>query len=688
MDSMATLGIPAIGYGIRYEFGIFDQRIQNGWQVERADRWLRLGNPWEIARPEIAFAVGTGGHVEHCFDDEGRFHARWKPERRILGTPFDTPVPGWGTGNTTMLRLWSATTEETFDFQQFNQGDYYGAVLGQVASENVTKVLYPNDEAPQGKRLRLEQQHFFTSCALQDMIRIHLQRASSLDDLNEKWAVQLNDTHPAIAIAELMRLLVDEHDMEWDPAWAITTRTFAYTNHTLLPEALETWPRSLFAQVLPRHMELVEEIDRRWRGELRTHYPGDDGRVARRAIVDERDGGRVRMAHLATVGGYHVNGVAALHSELLRKTVLRDFAELWPERFSNVTNGVTPRRFVALANPRLTALITDAIGDGWLGDTERLRDLEKHGDDAAFRKAWRDVKTANKAALSRWLGGADLAIDETALLDVQVKRIHEYKRQHLNLLHAAHLLNRLRDGDGSMVPRTILIGGKAAPGYWMAKLVIRAAHGLAAAIAAEPAARGRLRLVFVPGFSVKIGQRIYPAADLSEQISTAGMEASGTGNMKFALNGALTIGTLDGANVEIRECVGDAHFFLFGLTAPQVADIKVRGWNPRDTLSEDPEMAGALETLARCAEPGALDPLVHALGEWDPFLVLADWRDYVRAQGEVEAHWQGTEGWTRSSILNVARCGTFSSDRAIAEYARDIWRVEAVPVPVHGSVKE
>jgi starch phosphorylase len=669
MDSLATLGLPAVGHGLRYEFGIFDQDIRDGWQVERTDRWLRNGNPWEIRRYEIEPVVGFGGHTEW---HGGR--ARWVPERIVKGVPYDVPVAGYGTSRTNFLRLWSAAAAEEFDLDAFQVGEYWRAVDGKIRSENLTKVLYPNDSSPAGKQLRLEQQYFFVSCALQDCIRLLLHGGTPIERFGERIALQLNDTHPTLAIPELMRLLLDVHGLGWDAAWACVHAAVAYTNHTLLPEALETWPLPLVARLLPRHLEIIYEINRRFLDEVRARFPGDDARLRRMSLIGEDGEKQVRMAHLATVASHRVNGVAALHSRLLRETVLRDFAELWPDRFTNVTNGVTPRRFVGLANPRLADVIGEAIGDGWLRDLDRLRELETHVRDAAFQERWRGVKHANKVALAARVPG----LDPAALLDAQCKRIHEYKRQHLNLLHAIALWNRIRDGETLAVPRTILFAGKAAPAYWAAKLIIRLAHGVAEAIAADPRARDQLRVVFVPDFSVKVAQHIYPAADLSEQISTAGMEASGTGNMKFTLNGALTIGTLDGANVEIREAVGVEHFFLFGLTADEVLARKAGGYRPRDV--REPTLWRAVDqigdgTFSR-GDRELFAPLVHDLGERDPFLVCADFAAYLEAQRRVEAAWRSPGTWTASSILNVARAGRFSSDRAIREYASQIWRVE------------
>jgi glycogen phosphorylase len=686
LDSLATLQIPSIGYGIRYEFGIFDQAIHDGWQIELTDKWLRLGNPWEIPRPEIAFEVKLGGHTEGRTDPDGRYRVQWIPDRVVKGVAYDTPIPGYGVNTVNLLRLWKAEAVESFDFQAFNVGDYYGAVDEKMASENITKVLYPNDEQLAGRRLRLEQQYFFVSCSLRDILRIYAQNPQDLPRLHEKWAVQLNDTHPALAVAELMRLLVDEHGLGWDQAWSTTRRTFGYTNHTLLPEALETWAVDLFQAVLPRHLEIVYEINRRFLDEVRQRFPGDEARVQRMSLVDERGGRRVRMAHLATVGSHAVNGVAALHSELLVRDVLHDFAELWPEKFSNKTNGVTPRRFVALINPGLSKLVTDAVGEGWLSDLDRLRALEGSARDAAFGDKWRAVKQQNKRALADEVRRrTGIAVDPESLFDVQVKRIHEYKRQHLNVLHVVTLLNRLRRGEaGDAPPRTVFFGGKAAPGYRTAKLIIKLIHSVAEVVEKEPAARGRLKVVFIPDYNVKNCQRIFPAAELSEQISTAGKEASGTGNMKFALNGALTIGTLDGANVEIREEVGDENFFLFGLTVDGVNEKRARGYRPRDIYDRDPELREALDQISGGHFSGGdrdlFRGLVGGLLDQDPFMLLADYRAYIECQERTGRAYRDVAGWTEKSILNTARMGKFSSDRSILEYCRDIWKVEPVPV--------
>ncbi len=686
MDSLSTLQIPAIGYGIRYEFGIFDQTIRDGWQVEITDKWLHLGNPWEIPRPEVSFEVKLGGHTESYRDERGRYRVRWIPHRVLRGVPYDTPILGYRVNNTNLLRLWKAEAVESFDFQAFNVGDYYGAVDEKMESENVSKVLYPNDEPVQGKQLRLAQQYFFVSCSLRDMMRIHLQSAKSVEDFHRKYAVQLNDTHPSIAVAELMRLLLDEHELDWEPAWEITRHTFGYTNHTLLPEALEKWPVSLFGSLLPRHLEIIYEINQRFLEEVRGKYPGDGERAARLSLIDETVGRYVRMANLACVGSHAINGVAALHTNLLKKSVLRDFAELWPEKFSNKTNGVTPRRFLVLCNPGLADLISSRVGEEWPKDLNQLRRLEAFADNKDFRQAWHKVKQENKQALAAAVEKrTGIVVDPQSLFDIQVKRMHEYKRQHLNLLHVVTLYNRLkRNPKLAITPRTVIFGGKAAPGYFMAKLIIKLINSVAAVVNADPEVRGHLRVVFWPDYNVKNSQLIFPGADLSEQISTAGMEASGTGNMKFALNGALTIGTLDGANVEIREEVGSENFFLFGLTADEVMALKARGYRPKGIYESNAELRQALDDIASGkfsqGDTKLFRPFVDSLLYHDTFLALADYQAYIDCQDAVGTAYRDRERWTRMSILTVARMGKFSSDRAIQEYCDDIWKVKPVPV--------
>jgi glycogen phosphorylase len=686
MDSLASLEVPAVGYGIRYEFGIFDQAIKDGWQVEVTDKWLRFGNPWEIVRPEITHHVKFGGRVEGWTDAHGRTHRRWIPATVVRGVAYDTPILGYRVGTCNNLRLWSAQAVQSFDFAAFNHGDYYRAVEDKVQSENITKVLYPNDEIVQGKTLRLQQQYFFVSCSLQDMLRIQVGLKRPLDRFHEKWAVQLNDTHPAIAVAELMRLLVDDLRMEWDAAWDVTRRTFAYTNHTLLPEALEKWPVPLLGRLLPRHLEIIYEINARFLDEVRAAFPGDDARLARMSVIDETGERYVRMAHLAAVGSHHVNGVARLHSDLLRQTIMRDFAELWPANFCNVTNGVTPRRFVAVSNPRLARLIGDRIGDRWLRHLDDLKRLEPLSEDEAFQREWQAVKLAAKGDLAAIVEArTGVAVDPASMFDVQAKRLHEYKRQHLNVLHILTLFLRLKRNPEADVPaRTFIFGAKAAPGYFMAKLIIKLITATGALVNTDPDVRNRLKVVFFPDFNVKNAQHIYPAADLSEQISTAGKEASGTGNMKFALNGALTIGTLDGANVEIREEVGAENFFLFGLTADQVADLKARGYGPQDVYEQTPTLKDVIDFIASGALAGGdanlFRPLVETLLRHDPFLVLADYQAYVDCQEQVAALWRDPSEWTRRAILNVARMGKFSSDRSICDYCEQVWKVAPVSV--------
>lgn len=680
MDSLASIEVPALGYGIRYEFGIFDQVIRDGWQEEITDKWLRLGNPWEIARPDIAYSVKFGGRTEILKDQQGTFRV-WVPDTELRGVAHDTPIAGYGTDTCDVLRLWKAEAVESFDFTAFNHGDYYRAVQDKVVSENITKVLYPNDDVEVGKELRLKQQFFFASCSLQDMLNIHAMLGSTPATFHEKWAVQLNDTHPAVAVAELMRLLVDDHRLGWDEAWTVTRKTFAYTNHTLLPEALEKWAVGLFDKLLPRHLEVVYEINRRFLDEVRARFPGDDARVARLSIIDETGPRYVRMAHLACVGSHRINGVARLYSELLKQTVLHDFAELWPEKFCNVTNGVTPRRFLALSNPGLTKLITSRIGDNWLRDLNQLRKLEPFADDPEFQQQWREVKLANKRRLSVLIADrTGIKIAPESLFDVQVKRIHEYKRQHLAALHIITLYLRLRDPQADVPARTFIFGGKAAPGYFMAKRIIKLINSIADLVNSDPVVRDRLKVVYFPDFNVTNAQFIYPAADLSEQISTAGKEASGTGNMKFALNGALTIGTLDGANVEIHEEVGAENFFLFGLTVDKVEKTKARGYRPGDYYDQNATLHEVIDFIASGAlgrgDRELFRPIVENLLNDDPFLLFADYQSYIDTQDRVSALWRNPQAWTRSSILNTARMGKFSSDRSIRDYCERVWNIK------------
>ncbi len=686
LDSLATLEIPSLGYGIRYEFGIFEQEIVDGWQVERTDKWLRFGNPWEIMRPEWSKEVKFGGHVERYADAAGRMQVRWVPAKTVIGIPYDTPILGYATNTANTLRLWRAEAPESFDLQSFNRGDYYGAVNKKVVSENITKVLYPSDESFQGKELRLEQQYFFVSCSLQDMLRIMRGQKLPIERFHEKFSLQMNDTHPAIAVAELMRLLVDENEMDWDQAWDITRKSLAYTNHTLLPEALERWPLGMFGRLLPRHLQLIYEINARLLDEARLRFFGDEARVARLSLIDEGGERYVRMANLACAGSHAINGVAELHSELLKQQVLHDFHALWPEKFSNKTNGVTPRRWMVLSNPRLTMLLEEVIGDGWIKDLMQLKKLEPFAEDAAFRERWRAVKLANKRHFARLvLGRTGITVDPASMFDVQVKRIHEYKRQHLSILHVIGLYQRLKRTPGlDIAPRTFIFGGKAAPGYHMAKLIIKLINAVGDVVNRDTELRDRIKVVFLPNFNVSSGQQIYPAADLSEQVSMAGKEASGTGNMKFSMNGALTIGTLDGANIEIRDEVGADNFFTFGLTVPEVAELHARGYRPADFVESNAELGEVIDLVRdgffSRGDTHLFRPLIDALVHHDPYLVLADYAAYAACQERAGQAFGNVEAWSRMSILNTARSGKFSSDRSIREYCNDIWNVKMEPI--------
>jgi starch phosphorylase len=686
LDSLATLDIPCVGYGIRYEFGIFKQSFRDGWQVESPDKWLHHGNPWEFPQPDDMVQVSFGGHTQHYLDDQGRSRVRWSPSQKVLGEPYHTMVPGYKTGTVNMLRLWRARATEEFDFQLFDVGDYARAVEQKTYSENITKVLYPNDNTPQGKELRLKQQYFFVACSLRDIIRRFHIRNHDWDLFPDKVVIQLNDTHPVVAIPELMRILVDEYHLDWERAWDITLRTFAYTCHTLLPEALEKWPVSLFESLLPRHLEIIYEINHRFLKEVRLRYPDDPARVVRMSIIEEGPERQVRMAHLASVGSFSINGVAELQSKLLKERTLRDFGEMWPEKFSNKTNGVTPRRFMKLANPRLADLISSKIGDDWVNDLEQLRKLEKYSGQVRFGGAWRQVKQQNKEHLATLiLQHTGVEVDPNSIFDVLVKRLHEYKRQLLKALHIITLYNRIKAyPDLEIVPLTFIFGAKAAPGYHMAKLIIKLINSVADVVNNDPDVRDRLKVVFLPNFNVSMAEKIYPAADISEQISMAGKEASGTGNMKFALNGALTIGTLDGANIEIRERVGEENFFLFGLTVDKVFALKDGGYNPMDYYNATPELKRAIDRIASGyfsnGDQGLFKPLVDSLLYHDEYLLLADYQSYIECQDRAAQAYLDQEYWTRMSILNVARCGFFSSDRSMRQYSEDIWDVNPVKV--------
>ncbi|MBN2011501.1 glycogen/starch/alpha-glucan phosphorylase [candidate division KSB1 bacterium] len=688
LDSLATLDIPSMGYGIRYEYGIFNQAIKDGWQVERPDEWLLLGNPWEFPQPDNMVEVKFDGHTEAYTDKKGNYRVNWVPNYIVRGQPYHILVPGYKTSTVNMLRLWGARASREFDFEVFNVGDYARAVDAKILSENITKVLYPNDNVPEGQKLRLKQQYFFVACSLQDIIRRFKLRNNDWDQLPEKVVIQLNDTHPVVAIPELMRLLVDESQLEWDSAWRITQKTFAYTCHTLLPEALEKWPVALFQYLLPRHMEIVYEINRRFLDVVRAYFPNDPERIARMSIIEEGQDKKLRMAHLAVVGSFSVNGVAQLQSDLLTQHVFADFYALWPEKFNNKTNGVTPRRFVKLANPGLADLITSKLGDGWLNELNRLEQLEQHIDNADFRRTWRNVKQQNKQILADYIREHNgVQVNTDSIFDVMVKRLHQYKRQHLKALHIITLYNRIKaNPDIDIVPRTFIFGAKAAPGYVMAKLIIKLINDIANVVNNDPVVKDRLKVVFLANFNVSLAQKIYPAADISEQISLAGKEASGTGNMKFALNGALTVGTLDGANIEIRDRVGAENFFLFGLTTDEVFALKERGYNPREHYDRNSHLRQAIDQIRSGyysnGNTELFKPLVDGLLDHDPYMLLADYASYIEIQDRAEQAYRDVDQWTRMSILNTARCGFFSSDRTIREYCDDIWKVKPVKVEV------
>jgi starch phosphorylase len=686
LESMATLGLPGFGYGIRYEFGIFAQDIVNGYQVERADEWLKFGSPWEMVRPEKAVAVRFYGRVEHAMGPDGLPVSRWVDGKTVLGVPYDVPIAGHALQVVNTLRLWQARASEEFDVRVFNDGDYERSVVEKNASEVISKVLYPNDNFLAGKELRLKQQYFFAACSIADIVRRYLKTHSDFRDFPSRVAIQLNDTHPAIAVAELMRVLVDEKQLRWEQAWEITVAVFGYTNHTLLPEALERWPVSLFERLLPRHLEIIYEINSMFLKQAAPRYPSDPAKLERLSIFEEGPEKHLRMTNLAVIGSHSVNGVAELHTELLRRTVLRDFAELYPERFNNKTNGVTPRRWLAFCNPRLAKLISSRIGDGWITDLDRLRELEPLADDPQFVAEFSAVKRANKERLAEYVREQQwLSLDPSAIFDVQVKRLHEYKRQLLNAIHVVSLWIRAKRDPATVVhPRAFILGGKAAPGYHNAKLIIRLVNGIAQVVNGD-ADGTKIQLVFLPNYRVSLAERIFPAADVSEQISTAGKEASGTGNMKFALNGALTLGTLDGANIEIREAVGHENFFLFGLSADEVQKRRSAGYRPREIYDSDPLLKEALDLIASGffspEDRGVFQPLIDSLLDSDPYFCLVDFASYARAQEQVARAYLDGNGWVRKSILNVARVGRFSSDRTIRQYAEEIWKISPVELP-------
>jgi starch phosphorylase len=682
LDSMATLKIPGYGYGILYDYGIFFQNIINGYQEESCDNWRRQGNPWEVVRREHIYEVNFYGRTEAYRDEEGNQRFRWVDTEKIMAVPCDILIPGYGGDHVTNMRLWMAQSSREFNLSIFNQGDYAGAMHDKIISENISKVLYPNDQPEVGKELRLKQQYFLVAATFQDILRRHKKQHGSLTALSEYAAVQLNDTHPAISVAELMRILLDIERIDWEQAWEICQKTFAYTNHTVLPEALETWPAHLIGRLLPRHLEIIYEINRRFLKEVDLKNPGDGELKARMSIIEGGSEPRVRMAHLAIVGSHSVNGVAALHTRILREHLLRDFDRFYPGKFKNITNGVTPRRWLLQANPPLSRLLNETVGPEWVCDLGRLRDLLPLAEDSTFRKAFAEAKLENKKRLARYvLRRLGMGINPHSLFDCQFKRMHEYKRQLLNILQVISRYQRIKgDPSASRAPRTVLMGGKAAPGYFRAKLIIKLFNAVAEKVNQDPDIQGRLRLIFLPNYCISQAEKVIPAADLSEQISTAGMEASGTGNMKFALNGALTIGTLDGANVEMREEVGAENFFLFGLKAEEVDCMRREGYRPRDFYETDRELKEAIDLIASGYfspdNPGLFTPIIDALlRDGDFFMVLADFRSYMETQDEVDRLFENQEEWTRRAIINTATMGKFSSDRAVMEYARDIWGV-------------
>ncbi len=691
LDSLSSLSVPAVGYGIRYEYGIFDQKIENGEQVEITDKWLRFGNPWEIAQPHISYKVKFGGSTHAYTDEEDNYIVKWLAKDEVRGIAYDTPVPGYKNGHINLLRLWKSEACESFDFSEFNRGNFALAVENKIYAETITKVLYPNDETEAGKKLRLMQQYFFVSCSLQDALRILKQRKLRLEDFPVIWALQLNDTHPSIAVAELMRLLVDEENLPWNKAWEITRNSFAYTNHTLLPEALEKWSLPLFQSLLPRHLEIIFELNNRFLDEVRKTHPDDPQLIRNLSVIDETGDKFIRMANLAAVGSHSINGVSALHTQLLKSDVMKDFHFIAPRKFINITNGVTPRRWMQLYNPEMSALITEAIGEKWIThtDTELIK-LETFADDSSFREKWYNIKKKNKQKLTdQIIVTTGILTNPDTLFDIQVKRIHEYKRQHLNLLHIITLYNKIKENPTiDICPRTFIFGGKAAPGYYLAKLIIKLANKLSDIINNDFDVAGRLKVVFYPDYNVKNSAWVYRGADLSEQISTAGKEASGTGNMKFALNGALTIGTLDGANVEMLERIGAENFFLFGLKAEEVMALKATGYNPYNYYQSNPELKSAIDAIINGVfsdgDGSIFKQLTDSLIYNDPYLVLADYQDYMDTQQNVSKAFADRDSWTRKSILNVARMGYFSSDRSIREYCTKVWGVKANSVKSKG----
>ena len=689
LDSLATLELPACGYGIRYEFGIFDQQIRDGWQVERGDAWLRFGNPWEIARHEYTVVVNFGGRVQTIPDENGRLVTCWVDTDKVLGVPYDTPCPGYSNNTVNNLRLWSARASREFNLAVFNDGDYRRAVEEKAMSESISKVLYPKDDTPEGKELRLKQQYFFVCCSISDILRRYKKTHDTLDGFADKVAIQLNDTHPAVAIAELMRVFVDLEGFSWEKAWEITQATVAYTNHTLLAEALERWPVWMFERLLPRHLQIIYEINTRFLRQVEIRFPRDHERLRRMSIIEEGDIKQIRMAHLAVVGSHSVNGVAALHTDLVKSQLLPDFYEFWPERFNNKTNGVTPRRWLRVCNPDLAKAITCELGDeSWLVDLDKLKGILKSAEHPSFLDQLAAIKRQNKIRLSDTIEKkTGVAVDPDSLFDVQVKRIHQYKRQLMNCLYIITRYQAIKDQpDLDLIPRTFIIGGKAAPGYAMAKLHIKLINDVAHVVNQDPTVNDHMKVVFIPNYNVSFAERIIPAADLSEQISMAGKEASGTGNMKFAMNGALTIGTLDGANIEIRERVGADNFFLFGLNTDEVKSLKASGYRPLDYISQNEALSRAIELISSGFfspdDHSRFAPVVESLVNHDPYLICADFEDYVRAHGEVDDTFSQPIDWQQRVVHNIGNMGYFSSDRTIAEYGEEIWGVKRCPVTI------
>jgi starch phosphorylase len=687
LDSCATLQLPVMGYGIRYEYGMFRQRIVDGRQVEEPDHWLRDGNPWEQERPEFTQRVRFGGHSEHFRSESGEQRVRWVDSRDVLAVPYDIPIPGYRNGTVNTLRLWKAAATDAFDLGEFNAGGYAESVATKNEAENISMVLYPNDASENGKVLRLRQQYFLASASLQDVVeRWVMVNKGDFSDFAVNNCFQLNDTHPSCAVPELMRILMDDQGMGWDRAWGITCQTMAYTNHTLLPEALEKWPLPLFGQLLPRILEIILEINARFLSEVASRWPGDNERMQRMSIIEEGGSLQIRMAYLAIVGSFSVNGVAALHSQLLTQGLFRDFYELWPHKFNNKTNGVTPRRWIARCNPGLSSLVSEKIGDGWIADLQQISSIAGYADDPHFRQRWHEVKQDNKMRLAALVEAkCGVTFNTGAIFDVQVKRIHEYKRQLLNILHVIHLYDRIKRGDtAGWTERCVLIGGKAAPGYFMAKLIIKLINNVANVINADPEVGDKLKVAFLPNYSVTAMEVICPGSDLSEQLSTAGKEASGTGNMKFMMNGAVTIGTLDGANIEIREEVGEENFFMFGLTSEQVDELRWQ-YDPHGIISHDDDLQRVMNLLRsghfNLFEAGLFDPIINAVcSSQDPWMVAADFRSFVDAQQRVAEAYQDRERWTRMSILNTAKSGKFSTDRTIGNYNEEIWHLKTMPI--------